>query len=103
MKRNSTSSIVIPKPDDVHTLSYTSGTTGDPKGVKLTHRMLISTVNACNIRFGTGPPALSEKDTYISYLPGAHSYEQSVFATALIFGMRVGCFSGDVQKFMEDI
>jgi len=33
--------VVEPKPDDCMMFSYTSGTTGDPKGVKLTHRMLI--------------------------------------------------------------
>jgi len=27
--------------DDVYMLSYTSGTTGDPKGVKLTHKMML--------------------------------------------------------------
>jgi len=33
-------------PDDVYMFSYTSGTTGDPKGVKLTHKMIISTAYA---------------------------------------------------------
>ena len=31
----------IPMPDDVYMFSYTSGTTGDPKGVKLTHKMML--------------------------------------------------------------
>jgi long-subunit acyl-CoA synthetase (AMP-forming) len=30
-----------PSPNDCSAFSYTSGTTGDPKGVKLTHKMLI--------------------------------------------------------------
>jgi long-chain acyl-CoA synthetase len=30
-------SVVVPKPEDRLMFSYTSGTTGDPKGVKLTH------------------------------------------------------------------
>lgn len=30
-----------PKADDIFMLSYTSGTTGNPKGVKLTHKMLL--------------------------------------------------------------
>lgn len=30
-----------PSPDTCSAFSYTSGTTGDPKGVKLTHKMLI--------------------------------------------------------------
>lgn len=35
-----------PKPDDVYMLSYTSGTTGDPKSVKLTHKMMMNGVYA---------------------------------------------------------
>ena len=90
-------------PDDVVTLSYTSGTTGDPKGVKLTHRMLLVTSQSCNMRFSSGSYPLGESDTYISYLTGAHSYEQCMFATTLIYGVRVGCFGGDVLKLVEDI
>jgi len=37
---------VEPKPDDTFMFSYTSGTTGDPKGVKLTHNMLVNGVYA---------------------------------------------------------
>jgi len=32
--------LIVPKPDDVFMLCYTSGTTGDPKGVKLTHKSI---------------------------------------------------------------
>ena len=34
---------VVPSRDDCPMFSYTSGTTGDPKGVKLTHGMLCGT------------------------------------------------------------
>ena len=56
--------------------SYTSGTTGDPKGVKLTHKNILgcgyATYNHCKEVEG-GP--LNENDRYISYLPAAHSFE----------------------------
>ena len=41
-----------PLPTDHIMFSYTSGTTGDPKGVKLTHKMILSTTYAVNTRFG---------------------------------------------------
>lgn len=59
------------KPDDVLTLIYTSGTTGNPKGVMLTHRNLISNVDAA-----TRTIALFDSDVLLSYLPMCHSYER---------------------------
>jgi long-subunit acyl-CoA synthetase (AMP-forming) len=41
-----TASIQEPKPDDCYMFSYTSGTTGDPKGVKLTHKMILGSSSA---------------------------------------------------------
>jgi len=38
--------ILEPKYDTCAILSYTSGTTGDPKGVKLTHKMLLGAAYA---------------------------------------------------------
>jgi len=80
--------------------SYTSGTTGDPKGVKLTHKMLLMSAASVNLRMGDN--ALNESDTYISYLPLAHSFEQALFTMACIYGVRIGFFGGDVQKMVSD-
>ena len=56
---------------DIHTICYTSGTTGVPKGVVLTHGNLIA--NAAGLE---GYTELLPTDTYISYLPLAHIYER---------------------------
>lgn len=78
--------------------SYTSGTTGDPKGVKLTHKMVLGVQYAVNQRLDAKPPSRSvtKDDCYISYLPAAHSFEQAVFGMAVATGMKVGFFSGNV-------
>jgi long-chain acyl-CoA synthetase len=57
-------------------LSYTSGTTGDPKGVMLCHRTVISGTFAANKRVGVGSTSLGDTDVHISYLPLAHVFEQ---------------------------
>lgn len=62
---------VQPSEDDVFMMSYTSGTTGNPKGVKLTHKMLVGTAFAMKNRVGK----VDHTDSYLSYLPSAHVFE----------------------------
>jgi long-chain acyl-CoA synthetase len=54
-------------PDDVATLLYTSGTTGQPKGVMLTHDNLHSNVAAT-----TRVVEVTEADSTLSFLPLSH-------------------------------
>ena len=70
------------QPDDVCTVVYTSGTTGDPKGVELAHRNL---VDICRAILKVHP--LSENDSVLSFLPYAHVFERiNCIFTGLMFG-----------------
>lgn len=71
-------------------LSYTSGTTGDPKGVKMTHKMMLNQTYS-----GSFILPFEHSDTYISYMPYAHSYEQAVTTLCLYVGCKIGYYSGD--------
>lgn len=92
-KENTSWSIYDAQPEDIYMLSYTSGTTGDPKGVKLSHKMVIQCAESTNSKLGN--QKFTPADSYISYLPAAHSFEQALNATALITGMRVGFYGGN--------
>lgn len=87
--------------EDIMMFSYTSGTTGDPKGVKLSHKMILGTGFAVNARLGC--KAFNENDCYISYLPASHSFEQSLFGLALAIGSKIGFYSGNPRDLMADL
>lgn len=89
-----------PKYDDCYMLSFTSGTTGYPKGVKLTHKMMMNCITSINLHFGEF--RFTEQDTYISYLPYAHIFEQVLYGQSIIFGMKMGYYSGDVLKIVAE-
>jgi len=92
-----------PEPEDILMFSYTSGTTGDPKGVKLSQKMIVMMCSSINYRNSiNGGTGLNESDTYISYLPASHSYEQGAFGLCIIFGMKCGFYGGNPLKMVSD-
>jgi long-chain acyl-CoA synthetase len=56
------------KSEEIATIVYTSGTTGDPKGVVLTHQNL-----ADNLRYSTDGLRIGAGDSAISFLPLSHA------------------------------
>jgi acyl-CoA synthetase (AMP-forming)/AMP-acid ligase II len=57
-------------PDDLVALPYSSGTTGLPKGVMLTHRNLIANV----LQTDAASHAIHDRDTTVAFLPFFHIY-----------------------------
>ncbi|KAI1298651.1 AMP-binding enzyme [Xylaria venustula] len=87
-----------PRPEDIITINYTSGTTGDPKGVVLTHANCVAGVAA-----GRATGQYTKNDTNISYLPVAHIYGRLIDQTALGEGASIGYFHGDMLELVDDL
>src|SRR5439155_2851788 len=60
-------------PQDLATVMYTSGTTGNPKGVMLTHHNLLSNAIATDAASPRGQDAL-----LLNWLPLSHIYARTV-------------------------
>jgi long-chain acyl-CoA synthetase len=88
-------------PDDACAMFYTSGTTGNPKGVIHTHRNLISMS-----RVASEMEHLTENEEVLAYLPMAW-IGQNIFSYAqwLVTGFTVNCpeSSETVQGDMRDV
>lgn len=80
--------------DTISTISYTSGTTGNPKGVLLSHGNIISTVGGLD----DSEVIITKDDFHLSYLPMAHIFERLIAYTMLISGASISMFNGDVLK-----
>jgi len=76
------------KPTDLLTILYTSGTTGNPKGVMLSHNNLLSNAYACEKAL---PDEIKMKKTWkvLSFLPLNHVYERMLVTTYIVGGASV--------------
>ncbi|XP_056148876.1 long-chain-fatty-acid--CoA ligase 3b [Lampris incognitus] len=75
-----------PVPSDIAVIMYTSGSTGIPKGVMISHSNIIAGITGMAERI----PNLNETDTYIGYLPLAHVLELSAELVCISHGCRIG-------------
>ncbi|KNC83117.1 hypothetical protein SARC_04615 [Sphaeroforma arctica JP610] len=87
-----------PTASDVAVLMYTSGTTGNPKGVQITHGNVMSNVVSLQRRLHVG-----NQDVHFSFLPLAHIFERVVQAVCVSQGCSIGFYQGKLPELMLDI
>jgi len=85
-------------PDSLATIVYTSGTTGNPKGVMLSHRNILN-----NIYSGLSLVDVYSDDVFLSFLPLSHMLERTAgYYIAVVCGSTVA-FSRSIPLLGEDL
>ena len=85
-------------PGDLATIVYTSGTTGRPKGVMLSHRNILSNAYS-SLQSVIAYPS----DRFLSFLPLSHMFERTAgYYLTMMAGSRVA-FNRSIAELMNDI
>lgn len=90
---------VPPTRDTLSTIMYTSGTTGAPKGVMITHRNMIAALSG----IAHNVPLLVAGDRFLSFLPLAHILERVAECLIMFLGGQIGYWQGDIKLLQNDI
>ncbi|KAK3026600.1 hypothetical protein RJ639_041620, partial [Escallonia herrerae] len=93
----------VKKKSDICTIMYTSGTTGDPKGVVISNDSILSIISGVNHHLESMNEEFSEKDAYLSYLPLAHIFDRVLEELMISAGASIGFWYGDIKLLMNDI
>nr|SPJ13219.1 acyl-CoA synthetase [Plasmodium sp. DRC-Itaito] len=87
-------------PDFITSIVYTSGTSGQPKGVMLSNNNLYSTVAPICDHYVVKNV---KPKTHFSYLPVSHVFERVFVYIALILGIKINIWSKNISCFSKDL
>ncbi|KAK4490795.1 hypothetical protein RD792_001508 [Penstemon davidsonii] len=93
----------VKKKTDICTIMYTSGTTGDPKGVMISNNSIVTLIAGVDHLLGSVNQSLTVNDVYLSYLPLAHIFDRVIEEGFISHGASIGFWRGDVKLLVEDL
>jgi long-chain acyl-CoA synthetase len=85
-------------PGQLASIVYTSGTTGRPKGVMLSHLNMLSNAYAA-----TAKMAVRRDDVFLSFLPLSHTFERTVGYYLTVMTGALTAYARSVQQLSEDL
>ncbi|CAI5451063.1 unnamed protein product [Caenorhabditis angaria] len=93
-----------PTSESIYVIVHTSGTTGKPKGVEMSHGSLLTSMSGiCTSWTIAHNWKFDQNDTYFSFLSLAHIYEHLMQTLVLYFGGKIGIYNGDVKTLIQQI
>lgn len=88
----------LSRPEGLASIVYTSGTTGPPKGVMLSHQNFLFNVQAC-----LWAVRVTSQDRMLSFLPLSHALERTVgYYTPIVAGIAIG-YARSIPQLAEDL
>ncbi|KAJ2745467.1 medium-chain fatty acid-CoA ligase faa2 [Coemansia sp. BCRC 34301] len=95
---------MLPRPTDIATIIFTSGTAGMPKGVVLTHaNMLASTASVVAMQQDESFYTFTPADCSMGFLPLAHCLGRMVMHLMIATGVKTAFPRSDPTKLVDDL
>nr|XP_043628375.1 long chain acyl-CoA synthetase 4-like [Erigeron canadensis] len=88
---------------DICTIMYTSGTTGEPKGVVITNESILSILSGVHHHLESMSEEFRVSDVFFSYLPLAHIFDRVIEELFISTGASIGFWRGDIKLLIDDL
>ncbi|KAL8158935.1 hypothetical protein V2J09_000472 [Rumex salicifolius] len=92
-----------PQSFHICTIMYTSGTSGEPKGVVITHENATLIIRGLDIFMDTFEDKMTVNDVYLSFLPLAHILDRAIEEYFFRKGASVGYYHGNINEIRDDL
>ncbi|KAJ6729341.1 LONG-CHAIN-FATTY-ACID--COA LIGASE [Salix viminalis] len=103
MGKENPSEIFPPQSFNICTIMYTSGTSGDPKGVVILHETVAAFVRGMDLFMEQFEDKMTPDDVYLSFLPLAHVLDRMIEEYFFRNGASVGYYHGDLNALRDDL
>ncbi|PSR85930.1 Long chain acyl-CoA synthetase, partial [Actinidia chinensis var. chinensis] len=103
MGKENPSELSPAQPFNIGTIMYTSGTSGDPKGVILTHENIATNISGMDLFMEHFEDKMTVDDVYISFLPLAHIFDRAIEEYFFHKGASIGYYHGDINALRDDL